>query len=56
MSVKGTLSQLMEGKYIFLNYYPIKVRIRAIVNPGEAEATLLKKEEICKTKYALVIT
>lgn len=51
MCVKGVLSQLIKHKYIFLNYYPVKGRLRAIGYPGEAEVTLFKKEYACKTEY-----
>lgn len=54
--VRGTLSQLMKCKYVFLNYYSIKVRIRAIGYPGGGEVTLLKEDCICKTEYISVIT
>lgn len=56
MSVKGILSQPMNQKYIFLNYYSIQGRIRTIGCPEEAEVTLLKKEYRCKTEYVSVIT
>lgn len=51
MSVKGVLSQLIKHKYIFLNYYPVKGRLRAIGYPGEAEVTLFKKKYSHKTEY-----
>jgi hypothetical protein len=54
--VRGTLSQVMKCKYTFLDYYPIKVRIRAIGYPGEAEMTLLKADYMCKTEYISIIT
>lgn len=51
MSVKGVLSQLIKHKYIFLNYYSVKGRLRAIGYPGKAEVTLFKKEYACKAEY-----
>lgn len=53
--VRGTLSQLVKCKYIFLNYYSIKVRIRAI-GYSEVEVTLFKEDYICKTEYISIIT
>lgn len=49
MDVKGVLSQLIKHKYIFLNYYPVKGRLRAIEYLGDAEVTLFKKKYACKT-------
>lgn len=56
MSVKGVLSQLIKHKYIFLNHYPVKGRLRSTGYPGEAEVTLFEKEYAYKTEYTNMLS